>query len=39
LILLAALFVVYSIIEKIFSNFDSKFFLLLFMVGGAVFAK
>lgn len=37
--MVAALFVLYSIIEKMFSQFDSKFFLLLFMIGGAVFAK
>ena len=33
------LFVVYSLVEKMFTHFDSKFFLLLFMIGGAVFAR
>lgn len=37
--MLAVLFVLYSLVEKIFGNFDSKFFLLLFMIGGAVFAR
>lgn len=37
--MVAALFVLYSIVEKMFSQFDSKFFLLLFMIGGAVFAR
>ena len=39
LIMVVVLFVIYSIIEKIFSQFDSKFFLLLFMIGGMVLAK
>jgi xanthine/uracil permease len=39
LILVAAVFVVYSILERIFSQFDSKFVLLLVMIGGAFFAK
>jgi hypothetical protein len=39
LLLLAFLFIAYSLVEKMFANFDSKFFLLLFMIGGAVFAK
>jgi hypothetical protein len=39
LIMVALLFLLYSIFEKMFSQFDSKFFLLLFMIGGAVLAK
>lgn len=39
LLLIAITYLVYSLIERIFTQYDSKFFLLLFVIGGAFFAK